>query len=51
LVQKALTEGRLKFGDKAKAPMKIDDDPLQVFDVMYVKPVDCLVIEANTVTP
>jgi hypothetical protein len=29
LVQKALNEGRLKFGEKPKA-MKVDVDPLQV---------------------
>lgn len=28
LVQGALKEGRLKFGDKAKTPMQVDDDPL-----------------------
>lgn len=28
LVQGALKEGRLKFGDKAKTLMQVDDDPL-----------------------
>jgi hypothetical protein len=27
LVQKALDEGRLKFGDKPKHPLKVDADP------------------------
>lgn len=48
LVQKTLTEGRLKFGDKAKAQMKIDIDPLQVSYAMYIEPINCLMVEAST---
>lgn len=29
LVQKAIVDGRLKFGEKTKAQMRIDSDPLQ----------------------
>jgi len=36
-VQKALNEGRLKFGDKAKQPMQVDDDPLKKADSMYAE--------------
>jgi len=36
-VQKALDEGRLKFGDKAKQPMQVDDDPLKKVDFMYAE--------------
>jgi len=28
-VQKALNEGRLKFGEKTKQPMQVDADPLK----------------------
>jgi hypothetical protein len=34
-VQKALDEGRLKFGDKTKQPMQVDADPLKKADSMY----------------
>jgi hypothetical protein len=37
LVQKALNDGRLKFGDKTKPPMQIDEDPLQVSNASYVE--------------
>ena len=36
-VQKALDEGRFKFGDKAKQPMQVDDDPLKKADSMYAE--------------
>jgi len=36
-VQKALDEGRLKFGDKAKQPMQVDVDPLKKADSMYAE--------------
>ncbi|XP_045831224.1 uncharacterized protein LOC123922561 [Trifolium pratense] len=42
LVQKALKDGRLKFGEKSKQQMKIDEDPLQISDASYVEPVECL---------
>jgi hypothetical protein len=35
LVQKALNEGRLKFGDKSKPQMQVDVDPLKAVDAMY----------------
>ncbi|CAJ2646962.1 unnamed protein product [Trifolium pratense] len=46
LFQKALKEGRLKFGEKSKQQMKIDEDPLQISDASYVEPVECLMIDA-----
>jgi hypothetical protein len=30
--QKALHEGMLKFGDKSKQPVQVDDDPLKKAD-------------------
>jgi len=36
-VQKALDEGRLKFGDKAKQPMQVDADPMKKSDSMYAE--------------
>jgi len=46
LVQRALNEGRLKFGDKLTPQMKVDVDPLKVIDAMYIEIVDCNVAEA-----
>ncbi|XP_045802327.1 uncharacterized protein LOC123895902 [Trifolium pratense] len=46
LVQKALKDGRLKFGEKSGHKMKIDEDPLQISDASYVEPVECLMIDA-----
>ncbi|XP_050889188.1 uncharacterized protein LOC127094389 [Lathyrus oleraceus] len=37
LVQNAIQEGRLKFGDKTRSQMKIDSDPLQVVEAHYTK--------------
>jgi len=34
-VQRALNEGRLKFGDKTKPQMQLDLDPLKDIDAMY----------------
>jgi len=36
-VQKSLNEGRLKFGEKTKQPMQVDDDPLKNADSMYAE--------------
>ncbi|XP_050891463.1 uncharacterized protein LOC127096981 [Lathyrus oleraceus] len=38
LVQSAIRDGRLQFGDKSKAPMRIDVDPLQIVDSHYTEP-------------
>jgi len=46
LVQKALNEGRLKFGDKSKSQMQMDVDPLKVVYAMYTEVADCNVVEA-----
>ena len=40
LVQGAIQDGRLKFGEKPKAQMKIDSDPLQMVDAHYAEPTD-----------
>jgi hypothetical protein len=45
LVQKTLNDGKLKFGDKTKPPMQIDEDPLQVLDASYVELVDCMMVD------
>ncbi|XP_050909154.1 uncharacterized protein LOC127122925 [Lathyrus oleraceus] len=37
LVQNAIQEGRLKFGDKTQSQMKIDSDPLQVAEAHYTE--------------
>lgn len=39
LLQEVLKEGRLKFAEKGKAPMKIDYDPLQT-QANYVEPTE-----------
>jgi len=44
-VQKALDEGRLKFGEKSNKLMQIDADPLKQADSMYVEIADVNVIE------
>jgi hypothetical protein len=36
LVQKALEEGRLKFGDKSRQSMHVDANPLKTIDTLYV---------------
>jgi hypothetical protein len=46
LVQKSLNEGSLKFGEKAKTQMKVDDDPLKDVDSMHVDPANCMVEDA-----
>jgi len=44
-VQKALDEGRLKFGDKTKQPMQVDVDPLKKVDSMYAEIVDINMVD------
>jgi hypothetical protein len=51
LVQKAINEGRLKFGDKAKPQMKVDSDPLQVAETSYDEPFECLMVDATEAAP
>jgi len=46
-VQKALDEGRLKFGDKSKQPMQVDADPLKKADSMYVDVADINMVEIS----
>ena len=45
-VQRALNEGRLKFGDKTKPQMQVDVDLLKDVDAMYTEVVGCNVVEA-----
>jgi len=45
LVQKALNEGRLKFGDKSKPQMQVDVDPLKAVDEMYTEVAHYYVVE------
>ena len=45
-MQKALNEGRLKFGDKTKLQMQVDIDPLKDVDAMYTEVAGCNVVEA-----
>lgn len=47
LVQEALNEGMLKFVDKAKAPMQVDFNPIQIKYINYVKPLECIMVEAT----
>ncbi|KAI5424314.1 hypothetical protein KIW84_030490 [Lathyrus oleraceus] len=45
LVQKALKEGRLQFGERPK--MQVDIDPLKVEEELYVDPLECMIVEAT----
>ena len=47
LVQNAIQEGRLKFGEKSKNQMKIDADPLQVAEANYTEPTEVNMVEAT----
>jgi hypothetical protein len=47
LVQRALNEGRLKFADKTKPPMKVDVDPLPTADATYIEILDCNMVEVT----
>ncbi|XP_050909200.1 uncharacterized protein LOC127122971 [Lathyrus oleraceus] len=43
LVQKALKEGRLQFGERPK--MQVDYDPLKLEEALHVEPLECMVVE------
>lgn len=45
LVQKALKEGRIQFGERPK--MQVDFDPLKVEEAMYAKPLEWLMVETT----
>lgn len=47
LIQNAIQEGRLKFGEKPRSQMKIDSDPLQVADAHYIEPNDVNMVEVT----
>jgi len=44
-VQKALDEGILKFGDKAKQPMQVDANPLKKADSIYAEIIDINMVD------
>ena len=48
-MQKALDEGKLKFGDKAKQPMQVDANPLKKADSMYTEIVDVNMVDVSEV--
>lgn len=46
LVQKALNDGRLQFGEKPKSSMKMDLDPMQMEKEHYAEPIKTLIMES-----
>ncbi|WJX26814.1 hypothetical protein P8452_15690 [Trifolium repens] len=51
VVQKAINEGRLRFADKSKPPMKVDTDPLPKADATYVEIYDCNMVDVVNHAP
>jgi hypothetical protein len=47
LVQNAIRDGRLKFGDKPKQQMKIDSNPMQAVEAHYAEPSVINMVEAK----
>ena len=45
LVQRGLNEGKLRFGDKARPLMLVDDDPLKDVNAMYTEVASSNVVE------
>ena len=45
LIQNAIKDGRLKFSDKGKNPMKVDTDPLLMAETNYAEPLDINMVE------
>ena len=45
LIQSAIKEGRLKFGEKPKNLMKVDTDPLHIAETNFVEPVDINMVD------
>ncbi|XP_050897532.1 uncharacterized protein LOC127104388 [Lathyrus oleraceus] len=45
LIQNAIKDGRLKFVDRGRNQMKVDDDPLNIVDTNYVEPVEINMID------
>jgi hypothetical protein len=50
-MQKALAEGRMKFGDKPKQPMQVDVDPLKKADSMYLEIAGMNMVEISEINP
>ena len=50
-MQKALNEGRLKFGDKLKQPMQVDTDPLKKEYSMYLEIAGMNMMEISEIDP
>ena len=46
-VQKALDEGRLKFGDKTKQTIQVEADPLKTADSMYAEVVGINMVDVS----
>lgn len=46
-MQKAIKDGRLKFGDKSKSQMRIDSDALQVADAHLTEPSFVYMVEVS----
>src|SRR3954468_24381216 len=47
LVQKALKEGRLQFGETPKSSMQVDTDPLQVEEAHYTELADVMMVDTT----
>lgn len=45
LIQKALKDGKLQFGEKSKSSMKVDSDPMQIEDAHYAEPMEIRMVE------
>lgn len=45
LVQKALKEGKLQFGERPK--MQVHSDPLKVEEALYFEPFECMMVETT----
>lgn len=45
LVQKALNDGRLQFGEKPKLTIKVDVDPMHMEEAQYVEPIEILMMD------
>ncbi|XP_050914946.1 uncharacterized protein LOC127129873 [Lathyrus oleraceus] len=45
LVQKALKEGKLQFGERPK--MQVDSDPMKVEEALYYEPFECMMVEST----
>lgn len=42
-------QGKAKVANKAKAPVQVDSYPLQIKDVNYIEPLECLMVESTEI--